>query len=143
MSHPGTALHSPRKESPSLLVPSVASLLPPPPPSRPCHLGRGQQGPPSLHLTTWVQGERRRKPSGLHFLKSSFVSNKAETFRPGSLSQLIETQRQEECDFHSDLSSRLGAPETVSSLYLVNKIFTQHLIHINENCSLSVNCKAQ
>lgn len=106
----------PGKESPSLLVPSVASLRPPPPPCRPCHLGRGRQGPPSLHLTTWVQGERRRKPPGLHFLKSSFVSDKAKTLRPGSLSPLTETQRQEECGFHSDLSSRLGAPDTVSSL---------------------------
>ncbi|CAN0541083.1 unnamed protein product [Rangifer tarandus platyrhynchus] len=37
------------------------------------------------------QVRRGEKPSGIHFLRSSFTNNRADAFSPGSASQLVET----------------------------------------------------
>lgn len=53
------------------------------------------------------------------FLKSNYANHKADPFSFGSTSQLVETQREEECDCHSDLSSRLRALEGRNCVFLI------------------------
>lgn len=72
------------------------------------------------------------------FLKSNYANNKADTFSPGSSSQLVETQTEEECDCHSDLSSRLGALEGQTFL-IFNKLKNYIIFNtLKEECRISV-----
>ena len=71
------------------------------------------------------------------FSKSSYVNNKADTFSHGSVSQLVKTQRKEECDCHPHLSSRLGALEGRNFIFNKLKnyiIFNAYKIRMQNIC---------